>query len=331
MSIDKFGGADLHRCHYDEEPPEDVREECLMRLLDYGGDEVFSFTPLRGLTWAYRTLFKNRDDPRVHLEQVSMVDNPHLDQRLVQELMDGGPLGLSDVGIQRRVEGTFTAEHGFCYPSLRDWLCDAPAKAAVAAAPEILVGIDPGYRVCGLTFTANMKSELFLTFDTLELTASDASQYSDAIGRVLGRWGIPPDNVSFAIDPNNARAKNLVTGESVEDELIRHGIYPEHGQKDIMTGVMLLNRLGREGKWKISDQLEQFVERMEEYPLEEDAHGELRAAKTGREHLCDSIRYALSTRAWPEARDERKPLYPPGVAYPNERRAKASAEMGPLA
>lgn len=332
MSIDKFGGADLHRCHYDEEPPEDVREECLMRLLDYGGDEVFSFTPLRGLTWAYRTLFKNRDDPRIHLEQVSMTDNPHLDQGLVAELMAGGPLGLSDVGIQRRVEGTFTAEHGFCYPVLREWICDPPAREAIAAAPEIIVGIDPGYRVCGLTFTANLKNELFLTFDTLELRASDASEYANAIGRVLGRWGIPPDNVSFAIDPNNARAKNLVTGDSVEDELIRHGIYPEHGQKDLMAGVLLLNRLGNEGKWQISAKLEDFIERLEEYPLEEDSHGELKPAKTGREHLCDSIRYALSVRAWPDPRDVKQPAFPDGVAYPApKRRAGVSSEMGPLA
>ena len=331
MSIDKFGGADLHRCHYDEEPPEDIREECLMRLVDYGGDEVFSFTPLRGLTWAYRTLYKNRDDPRVHLEQVSMVDNPHLNQNYVQELLEGGPLGLSDVGIQRRVEGVFTAEHGFCYPSIRDWVCEPPTQQALRQASEIIVGIDPGYRVCGLTFTANMRSEAFLTFDTLELTASDASQYADAIGRVLGRWGIPPDNVVFAIDPNNARAKNLVTGESVEDELIRHGIYPEHGQKDVMAGVMLLNRLGREKKWLISDALGEFMERMEEYPLEEDSHGELRAAKTGREHLCDSVRYALSIRAWPEARDERQPVFPDGVAYPAPKRTQTSREMGPLA
>lgn len=331
MSLDKFGGADLHRCHYDEEPPEDIREECLMRLIDYGGDEVFSFTPLKGLTWAYRTLFKNRDDPRVHLEQVSMVDNPYLNEAFVAELMEDGPLGLSEVARQRRVEGVFTAEHGFCYPGLRDWLCNVPQREAIATAPEILVGIDPGYRVCGLTFTANMRNEMFLTFDTVELKATDASQYSDAIGRVLGRWGVPPDKVSFAIDPNNARAKNLVTGESVEDELIRHGIYPEHGQKDIMTGVMLLNRLGREGKWQISRDLTAFIERMEEYPLEENAHGELAPAKTGREHLCDSIRYALSIRTWPEMDDHtRKPVYPEGVAYPPPKRSKAGSTMGPL-
>jgi phage terminase large subunit-like protein len=332
MSLDKFGGADLHRCHYDEEPPEDIREECLMRLIDYGGDEVFSFTPLKGLTWAYRTLFKNRDDPRVHLEQVSMTDNPYLNAGFVAELMEDGPLGLSEVARQRRVEGVFTAEHGFCYPSLRDWLCDEPDRTVVSTAPEILVGIDPGYRVCGLTFTANLRNEMFLTFDTVELKATDASQYADAIGRVLGMWGIPPDNATFAIDPNNARAKNLVTGESVEDELIRHGIYPEHGQKDVMTGVMLLNRLGREGKWQISRKLTAFIERMEEYPLEENTHGELAPAKTGREHLCDSIRYALSIRTWPEADDHaRKPVYPEGVAYPPPARGARTTTMGPLA
>jgi hypothetical protein len=32
-------GAARHRVHYDEEPPEEIRQECQMRLIDYGGDE----------------------------------------------------------------------------------------------------------------------------------------------------------------------------------------------------------------------------------------------------------------------------------------------------
>lgn len=49
QDLDKFGGAAKHRIHYDEEPPKDIRRESMMRLIDYGGDELFTMTPLHGM------------------------------------------------------------------------------------------------------------------------------------------------------------------------------------------------------------------------------------------------------------------------------------------
>src|SRR5436190_17333130 len=37
QELSKLGGAALHRVHCDEEPPEDIWNECMARLIDYGG------------------------------------------------------------------------------------------------------------------------------------------------------------------------------------------------------------------------------------------------------------------------------------------------------
>jgi phage terminase large subunit-like protein len=58
QDLDKFGGAALHRIHYDEEPPESIRKECLMRLIDYGGEELFTMTPLMGMTWMFDAIWE---------------------------------------------------------------------------------------------------------------------------------------------------------------------------------------------------------------------------------------------------------------------------------
>jgi phage terminase large subunit-like protein len=49
QDLDKFGGAAKHRIHYDEEPPHSIRKESMMRLIDFGGDELFTMTPLQGM------------------------------------------------------------------------------------------------------------------------------------------------------------------------------------------------------------------------------------------------------------------------------------------
>ena len=51
---EKFQGSSLDFVWFDEEPPQDIYEECRMRVLDKGGDIFGTMTPLKGLTFVYR-------------------------------------------------------------------------------------------------------------------------------------------------------------------------------------------------------------------------------------------------------------------------------------
>jgi phage terminase large subunit-like protein len=46
----KFQGTEKHICWLDEEPPQDVYEECLLRLMTVNGMMLCTFTPLEGMT-----------------------------------------------------------------------------------------------------------------------------------------------------------------------------------------------------------------------------------------------------------------------------------------
>ena len=48
QGVTKFQGSSRHSVGSDEEPPEDVRDENLMRIVDTDGDETFSLTPVSG-------------------------------------------------------------------------------------------------------------------------------------------------------------------------------------------------------------------------------------------------------------------------------------------
>lgn len=292
MALDKFGGAALHRCHYDEEPPENIREECLMRLVDFDGDELFSMTPLRGMTWSHREIAKN-DDPDVFKVTVSMRDNPNLDQRGVSRKLRM----LSEDSRRMREQGEFHNAAGYVYPEVREWLVQR-APVETYRAYDTLVGIDPGIRKAGLTWTA-WTGEQFVTYDRRQLRELTVEGYVGEIRRVNESYGLDPARVHYIIDPA-ATARSLVNGESVETELNRLGVYCEHGQNDVDTGVMMLRRLGNTGGWAIVDDLEEFIDTLEEYPLAEHADGTLHPAKTGNEHEADSVRYSISARAWPD-------------------------------
>jgi len=61
--VSKFQGSSRHVIFYDEEPPEEIRDENLMRLVDTDGEEVFAMTPINeanyGQTspWVFDKLF----------------------------------------------------------------------------------------------------------------------------------------------------------------------------------------------------------------------------------------------------------------------------------
>lgn len=48
QEVTKFQGSSRHAIFYDEEPPEDIRNENMMRIVDTDGEEVFLLTPLSG-------------------------------------------------------------------------------------------------------------------------------------------------------------------------------------------------------------------------------------------------------------------------------------------
>ena len=61
QDVSKFMGASIHSVGYDEEPPEDIRDENLMRLVDTDGEETFSLTPLSGaLKYLYDKVYIKR-------------------------------------------------------------------------------------------------------------------------------------------------------------------------------------------------------------------------------------------------------------------------------
>ena len=82
---EKFQGAKIQGVHLDEEPPEDVYKEILMRLMDSKGSLWATMTPgLKGESFVYTipdldALPDDQRDPELYMLFMSWDDNPYLD------------------------------------------------------------------------------------------------------------------------------------------------------------------------------------------------------------------------------------------------------------
>lgn len=113
MGRDKFQGASLDYVWFDEEPPEDVYDECRMRVLDRAGDLYGTMTPLLGLTFVYRKIFLNEDDdPEIWHETMEWQDNPFLDANEIERLTNA----LDADVLEARRYGKFSSAEGLVYP-----------------------------------------------------------------------------------------------------------------------------------------------------------------------------------------------------------------------
>ncbi|MFH1290712.1 MAG: phage terminase large subunit [Nanoarchaeota archaeon] len=106
---EKFQGAGKKLIWFDEEPPKDIWEECVVRQ-EAGQqlDIIMSMTPIKGMTWVYDDLFMQTGRSDLYISTASWDDNPWLTEKQ-KELMS---INLSDEAIQVRRFGQFVKRVG---------------------------------------------------------------------------------------------------------------------------------------------------------------------------------------------------------------------------
>ena len=89
---EKFQGTSLNWIWFDEEPPKEIYDECLMRIIDTEGDIWGTMTPLKGLTWVYDVIYKNEtNNPEIEYRFFAWEDNPFLSKKEIENLIQALP------------------------------------------------------------------------------------------------------------------------------------------------------------------------------------------------------------------------------------------------
>lgn len=110
---EKLQGASLDFVWFDEEPPKEIYEECLMRIIDRRGEVFGTMTPLKGLTWVYDQIYLNSGvDKEIWTIHMEWADNPYLSKKEIEYLTKS----LSSEQLYSRRYGNFGQGQGLVYP-----------------------------------------------------------------------------------------------------------------------------------------------------------------------------------------------------------------------
>jgi phage terminase large subunit-like protein len=304
MDVDKFGGAAMHFIGYDEPPPGDIRRECKMRLVDYGGFEMFAMTPLKANTgWVRREIWKRREAPNITVVRGSIHDNPTLNQAAKAEALEVHP----EHERKAREFGDFLSFGGQIYPEFERCVLKAPVSPSFVQGLDVVVGIDPGIRNAGIVWVGFDGDNSAWVFDELLLQDKTPKDYAAAIRQRNARWGL--SDPFYVVDPA-ARQRGQTNAETVMNLLIQEGIYANAGQNDRDAGFAQMRTRMAHGRFHVSPECRGLRDEADDYAAEEPGEGKddshLVPVK-GNDHRLDALRYAVMERVWDPVMEAQAP------------------------
>jgi hypothetical protein len=312
MDLGSFGGVDLDRVHFDEEPPGDLGkgqyEESRWRILDRRGDIRFTLTPLAGFTWLYHVLSENdapRKDDEVYVVEGSLDDNPAMPEEEVRAVIDY--YEKTDPGrLEARRRGRFVHFAGLIYPEFREaappsgHICpDRPIpRKHEQALPSVPIyecfdpGIDHPAALVYFWLDERDIAEVFFAFKERDLKLADLVDKRNDILEALSfrpRWTV--------IDPAS-RNRNPVTGRNMQDVLLRdHGVATIPGNNVVNPGLNEVRTRLTTGRLVIHESCEQLIDEFRSYRwknrrTQTEDERKLEPIKKN-DDLLDALRYGL--------------------------------------
>ena len=234
---EKFQGASLDFVWFDEEPPQDIYEECRMRVLDRAGDIFGTMTPLKGVTFLYDEIYLNaRGDPQVWYEFMEWGDNPYLNKKEVAALTRA----LDEKQLQSRRFGRFCTAEGLVYPEFDEQVHVIPPFSPPREWQDC-ISIDPGLNnpLSAHWYCVDYDGNVYVIAEHYE-AGRDIDYHAQKLKEISARLGWHTDEKGRlnALIDSAAGQHTLASSKSVAELFYERGILVNtRVDKDLFSGI----------------------------------------------------------------------------------------------
>lgn len=306
--LDKFAGTSRHFVCYDEEPPEVIYTENKARLIDTGGHQWFSMTPVEGMSWVYDTIYLPGKSGRegFHVTEISMEENPYLGRQEVKDFLED----LDDNERKARGQGRFVEMGGLIYKNFDPFpgglhVLDNLSFKFPKNVP-IGLSLDHGFNnPTAVLWHAILPEGKIITFHEHYLSGEVIQYHAKAIHQFNREHRIAPS--LWVADPS---IKNVdpITGTSILQEYAKYGCPWTLGNNDVKAGIervsgFLKDRGAGNTNWKCTKDCTNLIREMARYKWQTYTSKKLNARYNNMEtphklndHTCDSLRYFMMSR-----------------------------------
>lgn len=295
---EKFQGSSLDFVWFDEEPPRDIYEECLMRVMDRRGDIFGTMTPLKGRTFIYNEIYLNvKRNPEIWHEFMTWEDNPYLSRKeisLLEKSLDGSALDA-------RRYGRFSAGAGLVYPEF-DESVHVIEPFDVPKEWQDTVSIDPGLNnpLSAHWYCVDWDGNIYVVAEHFA-GGKDIDFHAEAIKRISAGLGWRTDSkgrISALID-SAANQRTLASSKSVAELFAERGILVNTKvDKNVFAGISRVKSFLKRGNGESDIFIfSNCVNMIAEFKSYFWAEGDVPVKKD--DHCMDELRYYVMTRPRP--------------------------------
>lgn len=270
QDLDKFAGTDRDFVHFDEEPPQSIYTECMMRLIDRNGRSWITMTPVEGMTWMYDAVYEPgiSGDKNISVIEVDTYENPYLPREAIERITSG----LDDKEIEARIKGRFVQMGGLIYKAF-DLDTHVIPEIDVREFQnrrkyKLYMSLDHGLNnPTSVHWHAVDNDGRVITFAEHYEAGKIIDHHAQVIHRKNNEHGRIPDiNIC---DPA-LQQRNAVTGTSILTEYALRGIGFVTANNDVKTGIAKMSQyleVREDGQptWHITDNCGNFIREIRRY------------------------------------------------------------------
>lgn len=305
QDLEKFAGTSRHWVWFDEEPPEDIYTECMLRLLDTGGHWWMTMTPVEGMTWTFDNIYSKAGiDPNIFVVEVDTDDNPHIGEEEKERVFGA----LTEDERTARKHGRYISRGGLIYPEFdpsihvidpigppRGWLrFDCMDHGLTNPTSWLFCAVDKDGRI--LVFDEHYKSNMII------------AQHAQVVLEKDKLYGTP----AYRVGDPSVRNSDPITGTSVQIEYIDNGVALALGNNDVVAGIDRVRKYFRGTVVNEEVQIPQIyitrncvnlIWELRRYVWATWQHKRTERDKNRKEeprkkddHACDALRYGVASR-----------------------------------
>ena len=237
---EKFQGASLDYVWFDEEPPEDIYNECKMRVFDRRGEIFGTMTPLKGLTWVYSTIYLNdKNDKEIWCETMEWADNPFLSKKEIESMSKS----FSSEELESRRFGKFMQNGGMVYSEF-DENENVIEPFEIPLDWQDAISIDPGLHnplsahFYAVDFDGNVYvvAEHYAAGQTVEFHANKIKEIAKRLN-----WKMDGGGFYRAYIDSAAKQRTLASSKNVVELFYENGILTNPNvNKDLFAGISVV-------------------------------------------------------------------------------------------
>ena len=305
---DKFAGTSRHLVWFDEEPPEGIFNENLLRLADVGGHWIMTMTPLIDMSWTIDRLYETSNkgqNANIDVFEVNTDQNKYVSQTTLDILLEG----LSEEEKQARKAGRYLSYTGAIYGAVLG--PDIFVPPLVGTDRWDLVHrtwghfgmLDHGFtNPTAFLLGAFDKNGRVIIYKEYYVSGKIVKENAKAIGEILDELNLR-FKIDYIVADPSTRNTDPISGTSIQQEYAEHGIYLALGNNDVKAGINRVYSRFQNKQLYVTTDCEKTKWELLRYRWDKFASEKTTAKSNLKEtpmkkndHACDALRYGIVSR-----------------------------------